>query len=185
MDEISRKTKKSVFKVFSGVKAWNSSEEAFKKEFAPPGSDLRKVPANRTGLRGQEVRPRRHGRHLQLSHTDGRRHALHGFLQLRRRSRKALPHSLRGAQWTLYPFCTYNSGPVFRDKIERKYSVSLESYEEKAKSNGNGCRLKGRLRFLWRGERIARESISVHQYFSISVAWCTTREPRDTDELKY
>jgi uncharacterized radical SAM superfamily Fe-S cluster-containing enzyme len=39
----------------------------------------------------------------------------------------------------LYPFCSYNSGPVFRDKIERQYSVSLESYEEKAKSNGNGC----------------------------------------------
>jgi hypothetical protein len=39
----------------------------------------------------------------------------------------------------LYPFCSYNSGPVFRDKIERQYSVSLESYEEKAKSNGEGC----------------------------------------------
>ncbi len=43
----------------------------------------------------------------------------------------------------LYPFCSYNSGPVFRDKIERQYSVSLESYEEKAKSNSNGCDFKG------------------------------------------
>jgi len=39
----------------------------------------------------------------------------------------------------LYPFCSYNSGPVFRDKIERKYSVSLEAYEGNTKSNESGC----------------------------------------------
>jgi len=42
----------------------------------------------------------------------------------------------------LYPFCSYNSGPVFRDKIERQYSVSLESYEEKAKSSSESCASK-------------------------------------------
>jgi uncharacterized radical SAM superfamily Fe-S cluster-containing enzyme len=26
----------------------------------------------------------------------------------------------------IYPFCAYNSGPVFREKIEKKYSVPLE-----------------------------------------------------------
>jgi uncharacterized radical SAM superfamily Fe-S cluster-containing enzyme len=26
----------------------------------------------------------------------------------------------------LYPFCTYNSGPTYRDKIEKKYSIPFE-----------------------------------------------------------
>ncbi len=26
----------------------------------------------------------------------------------------------------IYPFCAYNSGPTFREKIEKKYSVPLE-----------------------------------------------------------
>ncbi len=31
----------------------------------------------------------------------------------------------------LYPFCAYNSGPVFREKIERQFSVPLEEWRRK------------------------------------------------------
>lgn len=31
----------------------------------------------------------------------------------------------------MYPFCAYNSGPVFRDKVERKHSIPLEEYKER------------------------------------------------------
>lgn len=31
----------------------------------------------------------------------------------------------------LYPFCAYNSGPVFREKIERQFSVPLEQWRQK------------------------------------------------------
>ena len=27
----------------------------------------------------------------------------------------------------VYPFCTYNSGPCFREKIEKQFSVPLEA----------------------------------------------------------
>jgi hypothetical protein len=30
----------------------------------------------------------------------------------------------------IYPFCAYNSGPTFRERIEREFSVSLEQQEE-------------------------------------------------------
>ena len=30
----------------------------------------------------------------------------------------------------MYPFCTYNSGPVFREKIERQFSVPLEAWRK-------------------------------------------------------
>ena len=31
----------------------------------------------------------------------------------------------------MYPFCTYNSGPVFREKIERQFSVPLEEWRKR------------------------------------------------------
>jgi hypothetical protein len=30
----------------------------------------------------------------------------------------------------LYPFCAYNAGPTFREKIERKYSTPLDQQPE-------------------------------------------------------
>jgi hypothetical protein len=39
----------------------------------------------------------------------------------------------------VYPFCTYNSGPCFREKIEKQFSVPLDAKAAKASpSNGNG-----------------------------------------------
>ena len=38
----------------------------------------------------------------------------------------------------LYPFCAYNSGPTYRDKIERKYSMPFEQQPEFLALNGNG-----------------------------------------------
>ena len=34
----------------------------------------------------------------------------------------------------IYPFCTYNSGPVFREKIERQFSVPLEEWRKRNRS---------------------------------------------------
>jgi uncharacterized radical SAM superfamily Fe-S cluster-containing enzyme len=31
----------------------------------------------------------------------------------------------------IYPFCTYNSGPVYREKIERQYSIPLEEWRQR------------------------------------------------------
>ena len=41
----------------------------------------------------------------------------------------------------LYPFCTYNSGPCYRERIERKYSIPFEQqpeFLELVEANGNG-----------------------------------------------
>jgi hypothetical protein len=37
----------------------------------------------------------------------------------------------------VYPFCTYNSGPCFRDKTEREFSTPLD-LKAANKQNGNG-----------------------------------------------
>jgi uncharacterized radical SAM superfamily Fe-S cluster-containing enzyme len=38
----------------------------------------------------------------------------------------------------IYPFCAYNSGPNFREKIERKYSVPLEKPLHELKNRNLG-----------------------------------------------
>jgi uncharacterized radical SAM superfamily Fe-S cluster-containing enzyme len=39
----------------------------------------------------------------------------------------------------VYPFCTCNSGPCFRDKVEKEFSVPFDLKAAKAAlSNGNG-----------------------------------------------
>jgi hypothetical protein len=45
----------------------------------------------------------------------------------------------------IYPFCTYNSGPTFRERIERQFSFPFEMQPEllaftgqPVASNGNG-----------------------------------------------
>jgi hypothetical protein len=30
----------------------------------------------------------------------------------------------------IYPFCAYNSGPVYRERVEREFAVPLERPEE-------------------------------------------------------
>jgi len=34
----------------------------------------------------------------------------------------------------IYPFCTYNSGPVFREKVERQFSVPLDDWRKRNRS---------------------------------------------------
>src|SRR5688500_19731761 len=29
----------------------------------------------------------------------------------------------------VYPFCTYNSGPVYREKVEKKFAMSMEQWK--------------------------------------------------------
>jgi uncharacterized radical SAM superfamily Fe-S cluster-containing enzyme len=38
---------------------------------------------------------------------------------------------------TIYPFCTYNSGPVFREKVEKEFSRSREEVLRLAEEEGN------------------------------------------------
>jgi uncharacterized radical SAM superfamily Fe-S cluster-containing enzyme len=39
----------------------------------------------------------------------------------------------------VYPFCTYNSGPCYREKVEKEFSTPFDLKAAKASgSNGNG-----------------------------------------------
>jgi len=43
---------------------------------------------------------------------------------------------------TIYPFCTYNSGPVYREKVEKAFSLGREEVLKKAEKEGNPKELR-------------------------------------------
>jgi uncharacterized radical SAM superfamily Fe-S cluster-containing enzyme len=43
------------------------------------------------------------------------------------RSRRCVIHYAAPDGW-LYPFCTYNAGPEYRGKVEKKFAMTLEEY---------------------------------------------------------
>jgi len=139
MDEISRKTKKSVFKVFTGVSAWNSLHKHYKPEFAPPGLTFNKFLQTLQGFTDKKFgREGMDGTFTYRTLMVAGMHFMDSYNYDVERVKRCVIH-YAAPNGLLYPFCSYNSGPVFRDKIEKKYSVSLETYEGNAKSNGNGC----------------------------------------------
>jgi uncharacterized radical SAM superfamily Fe-S cluster-containing enzyme len=38
----------------------------------------------------------------------------------------------------IYPFCAYNSGPVFRERIEKEFSVPFEEQEQMLRLTAKG-----------------------------------------------
>jgi hypothetical protein len=35
----------------------------------------------------------------------------------------------------IYPFCTYNSGPVYREKVEKKFAMSMDQWKTQGAVN--------------------------------------------------
>jgi 7,8-dihydro-6-hydroxymethylpterin dimethyltransferase len=142
MDEISRKTKKSVFKVFTGVSAWNSLHKHYKTEFAPPGLTFNKFLQTLQGFTDKKFgREGMDGTFTYRTLMVAGMHFMDSYNYDVERVKRCVIH-YAAPNGLLYPFCSYNSGPVFRDKIERQYSVSLESYEDKARSTSESCASK-------------------------------------------
>lgn len=141
MDEIARKTGKSIFKVFSGVKAWNSLKKHFKQEFAPPGVNFDKFLQTVQGCVDKKYgRDGMDGTFSYRTLMVAGMHFMDSYNYDIARVKRCLIH-YAAPNGKLYPFCTYNSGPVFRDKIEREFSVPMAEYagEVRPKGCGGGC----------------------------------------------
>ncbi len=78
IEMLSRKKFGGLMKYYNGAKGWMELKKHFKTELAPAGLTFEKIPQHDPGHDEQEAGPRRHGRHVHLSHPAGGRHALPG-----------------------------------------------------------------------------------------------------------
>ena len=127
MDMLARKAGKRRIQFFTKISAWNSLRKFFHAEKAPQGLDFQKFLQTLQGLtdkrsgRGESEKGGFTYRTLMLAGM----HFMDSYNYDVERVKRCVIH-YAAPNGLIYPFCAYNSGPVYRERIEREFSVPLE-----------------------------------------------------------
>jgi tetraether lipid synthase len=139
MDEYSRSTQRSIVKIFTKVKAWRSLQRHFKPQFAPPGLTFEKFLQTLQGMTDKKLgRDGMDGRYTYRTLLVAGMHFMDLYNYDIARVKRCVIH-YAAPNGLIYPFCAYNSGPTFREKIEKKYSVPLEKPLHQMKCQPESC----------------------------------------------
>ena len=126
MEELSRSAGKARFKLYSKVKTWNSLKRHFKPKFAPPGLTFTKFLQTLQGMTNKKLgRDGKDGTFTYRTLLVAGMHFQDAYNYDIERVKRCVIHYAT-PDGKLYPFCTYNSGPCYREKIERQFSTPLE-----------------------------------------------------------
>jgi uncharacterized radical SAM superfamily Fe-S cluster-containing enzyme len=124
--QIARKAEKSHIKLWSKLKVWNSVQKHFKPEFAPPGLDFQRFIQTLQGFTDKKLgRDGMDGKYTYRAILISSMHFMDSYNYDVERVKRCVVH-YAAPNGLIYPFCAYNSGPCFREKIEKKYSVPLD-----------------------------------------------------------
>jgi uncharacterized radical SAM superfamily Fe-S cluster-containing enzyme len=123
MEELSRSAGKARFKLYSKVKAWNSLQKHFKQQLAPPGLTFTKFLQTLQGMTNKKLgRDGKDGTFTYRTLLVAGMHFQDAYNYDIARVKRCVIHYAT-PDGKLYPFCTYNSGPCYREKIERQFSI--------------------------------------------------------------
>ncbi|MGC2112311.1 MAG: radical SAM protein [Candidatus Korobacteraceae bacterium] len=123
MEELSRSAGKARFKLYSKVKAWNKLQKHFKPQLAPPGLTFTKFLQTLQGMTNKKLgRDGKDGTFTYRTLLVAGMHFQDAYNYDIERVKRCVIHYAT-PDGKLYPFCTYNSGPCYREKIERQFST--------------------------------------------------------------
>jgi uncharacterized radical SAM superfamily Fe-S cluster-containing enzyme len=131
MDLLARKAGKRRVQFFTKLQAWNGLRKFFHAEKAPEGLDFNKFLQTLQGLtdkkhgRGEAEEKGFTYRTLMLAGM----HFMDSYNYDVERVKRCVIH-YAAPNGKIYPFCAYNSGPVYRERVEREFAVPLEVAEE-------------------------------------------------------
>lgn len=131
MDTLAHKTESRRVKLFSKIESWNILRRFFHEDKAPPGLTFKKFLHTLQGMtdkrygRGKLEKQGFTYRTLMVAGM----HFMDAYNYDIARVKRCVIH-YAAPDGRIYPFCTYNSGRVYREKIEREYSVPLEQPSE-------------------------------------------------------
>ncbi len=146
MDLLARKAGKRRFQIFTKFEAWNSLRKHFHEERAPEGLTFAKFLQTLQGLtdknygRGAKEKEGFTYKTLMLAGM----HFMDSYNYDVERVKRCVIH-YAAPNGLIYPFCAYNSGPVYRERIEKEFSVPFREQEEfrrlsvKAKKDCGSC----------------------------------------------
>ena len=127
IDNLARSAEKARFKFFSKVKTWNSLQKHFHAERAPEGLTFTRFLQTLQGMtdksygRGADAEQGFVYKTLMVAGM----HFMDSYNYDVERVKRCIIH-YAAPNGLIYPFCTYNSGPVYREKIEKKYSMPFD-----------------------------------------------------------
>ncbi|MCC6858247.1 MAG: radical SAM protein [Bryobacterales bacterium] len=137
MDLLARKAGRQSIKLWSKMQAWNVLRKHFHEDRAPEGLSFTKFLQTLQGMMDKDYgrgKSEAEGFTYKTLMVAGMHFMDHYNYDVERVKRCIIHYAAPNGR--IYPFCTYNSGPTFREKIERQFSVPLE----KGGVNGkNGC----------------------------------------------
>lgn len=126
VDNISRETTRATFKFFTKIKVWQSLQKYFKPEYAPRGLTFPKFLQTLQGMTDKKYgRGGRDGTFTYRTLMVAGMHFMDSYNYDVERVKRCIIH-YAAPNGLIYPFCAYNSGPTFREMIEKKYSVPFK-----------------------------------------------------------
>jgi uncharacterized radical SAM superfamily Fe-S cluster-containing enzyme len=131
MDALSRKAGKRRFQFYTKFEAWNSLRKFFHEDKAPEGLTFNKFLQTLQGMtdkkygRGESEKSGFTYKTLMVAGM----HFMDSYNYDVERVQRCVIH-YAAPNGLIYPFCAYNSGPVYRERIEREFSVPFEEQEE-------------------------------------------------------
>ncbi len=145
IEELSRKATGGVMKYYHGAKAWMSLNKHFKQELAPPGLTFSKMLDTLQGMVDKKLgRNGMDGVFTYRTLLVAGMHFMDAYNYDVERVKRCVIH-YAAPNGKIYPFCTYNSGPTYREKIEKEFSIPFEKQLERfslgttAKKEGCNC----------------------------------------------
>jgi uncharacterized radical SAM superfamily Fe-S cluster-containing enzyme len=131
MDMLSRKAGKRRYQFYTKFEAWNSLRKFFHEDKAPEGLTFNKFLQTLQGMTDKKYgrgESEKRGFTYKTLMVAGM-HFMDSYNYDVERVQRCVIH-YAAPNGLIYPFCAYNSGPVFREKIERQFSVPFEEQAE-------------------------------------------------------
>ncbi len=141
MDMLARKAGKRRVQFFTKLEAWNNLRKFFHEDKAPVGLTFSKFLQTLQGMtdkkygRGKSEQEGFTYRTLMLAGM----HFMDSYNYDVERVKRCVIH-YAAPNGKIYPFCAYNSGPVYREKIEKEFSVPFDLKAEMRRLRVEGKR---------------------------------------------
>jgi len=139
MDLLARKAGKVHMKLYSQISAWNSLRRHFREDRAPEGLSFAKFLETLQGLMDKRYgrgEAEKRGFTFKTLMVAGMHFMDHYNYDIERVKRCVIHYAAPNGR--IYPFCAYNGGPTYREKIEKEFSVPLGRFGACIGSNGCG-----------------------------------------------
>ncbi|MDX2154405.1 MAG: radical SAM protein [Bryobacteraceae bacterium] len=137
--EARRAGRNGLVKLFSKVNAWNTLRKHFHADRAPEGLTFTRFLQTIQGMTDKSYgRGKLDGQFTYKTLMVAGMHFMDAYNYDIERVKRCVIH-YAAPDGKLYPFCTYNSGPTFRERIEKDFSVPLPAGMRLNGSGRNGC----------------------------------------------